>query len=69
MTTLRNAKECHAHALMFTRHAATCASPEARQRYASIAKAWMEFAGRFVESSGRQAENARRKVRVIKESR
>ena len=35
--------------LLFAKQAATCASPEARERYASIAKAWMEFGGQFVE--------------------
>ena len=44
MTDLPDAQECRERALIFAKHSATCASPEARARFASIAKTWIALA-------------------------
>ena len=50
MAIQRDPEECRQRALVFAKRAANCASPEARERFARIAKNWMEFAGQFMEA-------------------
>ena len=44
MTALPDAKECRVRAFIFAKHSATFVTPQARARFANIAKAWIAFA-------------------------
>lgn len=49
MAILGDPKECRERAAICANRAATCASPKARERFASLAKTWMALARQIEE--------------------
>jgi hypothetical protein len=58
MTHFLDPSECRARALRFANHSLKCASPVARERFASIARNWINLALQMEAGSGRDNEKS-----------